>query len=49
VLIARSIGFKVGAVRALSIELTIVSALLVAAHFLRSTSSAERDHRQPSV
>jgi hypothetical protein len=38
VLIPRSIGFKVGTVRALSIGMTVVSALLVAAHFLRSGS-----------
>jgi hypothetical protein len=37
-LIARGIGFKVGSVRAFSIGMTVVSALLIAAHFLRSGS-----------
>jgi hypothetical protein len=38
VLIARGIGFKVGSVRILSIGMTILSALLIAAHFLRTGS-----------
>jgi hypothetical protein len=38
VLIGRGIGFKVRGVRALTIAMTVASALLIAAHFLRTGS-----------